>query len=120
LPERLARRIHDRENILNDCAAALDGLRVYIEETNSPAADEPPPDARILEELRRLAAPLRRVRVSRILFLAVWGGLMILYALPGDLLPGAWVLDSPRLGTALAFAFLAYLLTFPLQRRLYS
>lgn len=73
--ERVQRAILHRENVLAECAGALNGLRVWIEENvgmRSTDAGEREQDDRVVEELKRLARPLRVIRWTNLTLVGLW------------------------------------------------
>jgi hypothetical protein len=79
LSDRTARSLNQaiekRETVLAECAAALSSFRIYLEEvhsTSSGESEEPIEDERIIEELRRLTTPMRRIRRCQWAFVSLW------------------------------------------------
>ncbi len=61
-PEWLAKAIDKRETLLTESAAALSGLRLMLEDAQSPGEEKEGRDPALMAELLRLTTPLRRIR----------------------------------------------------------
>jgi len=125
--DRLAAAIERRETLLAECGAALEDLRLLLEEAASPESAEPPTDPRALEEARRLTRPLRWVaRITRAYVVLCIGWLAVRAAVDFEGLVakvpalGAWAAAGEAFEYVAWGSLPVFVLFLALRRRFYS
>ncbi len=116
VPAKLAGSIERREAIVTECAAALGGLRVMLEEASSPQNDSTESNDHVVQELYRLTGPLRRIRIFNRVYMTLW----TLGVIVGAVLSRHHVRIGPALPTTLFYGLLFIILFQLFKRRLYA